>query len=159
MARVLPAPGTGRKRKFRVIWWVMFDQTPEEGGRQPGRAPSINVLGGPLVPCSVAPLTGFFRDACCNTGREDVGLHTVCAVMTAEFLAFSKAAGNDLSTPMPQYGFSGLKPGDRWCLCAARWKEALDAGAAPQIVLEATHAVTLQIVPLETLKKYAVRPQ
>lgn len=137
----------------------MFDQTPEEGGRQPGRAPSINVLGGPLVPCSVAPLTGFFRDACCNTGREDVGLHTVCAVMTAEFLAFSKAAGNDLSTPMPQYGFSGLKPGDRWCLCAARWKEALDAGAAPQIVLEATHAVTLQIVPLETLKKYAVRPQ
>ena len=159
MARVLPAPGTGRKRKFRVIWWVMFDQTPEEGGRQPGRAPSINVLGGPLVPCSVAPLTGFFRDACCNTGREDVGLHTVCAVMTAEFLAFSKAAGNDLSTPMPQYGFSGLKPGDRWCLCAARWKEALDAGAAPQIVLEATHAVTLQIVPLETLKKYALRPQ
>ena len=104
-------------------------------------------------------MTGFYRDGCCNTGREDVGLHTVCVVMTAEFLAFSKAAGNDLSTPMPQYGFAGLKPGDRWCLCASRWKEALDAGAPPQVVLEATHAVTLHIVPLEELKKYAVRLQ
>jgi len=101
----------------------------------------------------------FYRDACCNTGREDMGLHTVCVVMTAEFLAFSKARGNDLSTPMPAYGFAGVKPGDRWCLCAARWKEALDAGMAPQVVLEATHAVTLQIVPLEELKKYAVRLQ
>jgi uncharacterized protein (DUF2237 family) len=88
-----------------------------------------------------------------------MGLHTVCAVMTAEFLAFSKAQGNDLSTPMPEYGFAGLKPGDRWCLCAARWKEALNANAAPQVVLEATHAVTLQVVPLEELKKYAARPQ
>ena len=112
--------------------------------------------------CSPAPIsrvTGFYRDGCCNTGREDVGLHTVCVVMTAEFLAFSKAQGNDLSTPMPQYGFAGLKPGDRWCLCASRWKEALDAGAAPQVVLEATHAVTLHVVPLEELKKYAVRLQ
>src|SRR5215467_13066594 len=105
----------------------MFDQTPEEG--RPGRVPSINVLGGALQPCSREPMTGFYRDGCCNTGREDLGLHTVCVVMTAEFLAFSKAHGNDLSTPMPQYGFAGLKPGDRWCLCAVRWKEALEAGA------------------------------
>jgi len=135
----------------------MFDQTPEEG--RPGRAPSINVLGGALQPCSHQPPTGFYRDGCCNTGREDVGLHTVCVVMTAPFLDFSRARGNDLSTPMPQYGFAGLKPGDRWCLCASRWKEALDAGAAPQVVLEATHAVTLQVVPLAELKKYAFRLQ
>ena len=118
-----------------------------------------NVLGSELEPCGSEPLTGFYRDGCCNTGREDVGLHTVCCVVTAAFLAFSKARGNDLSTPLPQYGFHGLKPGDRWCLCAERWKEALDAGNAPQVVLEATHAVTLQIVPLEELKKYAVRLQ
>jgi hypothetical protein len=135
----------------------MFDQTPEEG--RPGRSPSINVLGGPLKPCSTEPLTGFYRDGCCNTGREDVGLHTVCVVLTREFLAFSKAAGNDLSTPMPQYGFAGLNPGDRWCLCAARWKEALDGGAPPQVVLEATHAATLKVVSLAELKKYAVKLQ
>jgi uncharacterized protein (DUF2237 family) len=135
----------------------MFDQTPEDGGR--GRAPSLNVLGGPLLPCSATPLTGFYRDGCCNTGREDLGLHTVCVIMTAEFLAFSKAHGNDLSTPMPEYGFAGLKPGDRWCLCAARSKEALDAGSAPQVVLEATHALTLHVVSLEDLKKYAVKPR
>ena len=115
-----------------------------------------NVLGGELVPCSLAPRTGFFRNGCCETGPEDVGLHTVCAVMTAEFLAFSKAAGNDLSTPMPEYGFPGLKPGDRWCLCAPRWKEALDAGMAPQVVLEATHEETLAICPLGVLRDYAV---
>ncbi len=139
----------------------MFDQTPEEGrpGRAPSIAPSINVLGGALQPCSHQPPTGFYRDGCCNTGRDDLGLHTVCCVMTAAFLAFSKAHGNDLSTPMRQFGFAGLKPGDRWCLCAARWKEALDAGSAPQVVLEATHAVTLQIVSLEELKKYAVKLQ
>ncbi len=134
----------------------MFDQSPEEGGH--GRAPSINVLGGVLEPCSTSPVTGFYRDGCCNTGREDAGLHTVCAVMTAEFLAFSKARGNDLSTPLPQYGFAGLKPGDRWCLCAMRWKEALDAGAAPLAVLEATHAVTLHIVSLDDLKAHAASP-
>jgi uncharacterized protein (DUF2237 family) len=117
---------------------------------------ALNVLGGELVPCSNAPMTGFFRNGCCETGPEDVGLHTVCAVMTAEFLAFSKAAGNDLTTPMPQYGFPGLKPGDRWCLCAPRWKEALDAGMAPQVVLEATHEETLAIMPLGVLKDYAV---
>jgi uncharacterized protein len=135
----------------------MFDQTPEEG--RPGRAPSINVLGGALQPCSHQPPTGFYRDGCCNTGREDVGLHTVCVVMTGPFLDFSKAQGNDLITPMPQYGFVGLKPGDRWCLCASRWKEALDAGVAPQVVLDATHAVTLHIVPLAELKRYAFRLQ
>ena len=134
----------------------MFDQTPEEG--RPGRAPSVNVLGGALQPCSLQPVTGFFRDGCCNTGAEDVGLHTVCVVMTATFLAFSKAEGNDLSTPMPQYGFAGLVPGDHWCLCASRWKDAFDAGAAPQVVLEATHAATLRVVALDDLKKHAFRP-
>jgi hypothetical protein len=115
-----------------------------------------NVLGGELMPCSTRPLTGYFRNGCCETGPDDLGLHTVCAVMTAEFLAFSKAAGNDLSTPSPLNGFPGLKPGDRWCLCAPRWKEALDAGAAPQLVLDATHEETLAIVPLGVLKDYAV---
>ncbi len=114
-----------------------------------------NVLGTELRPCSVAPMTGFFRNGCCETSHDDTGLHTVCAVMTADFLAFSRAAGNDLSTPMPEHGFDGLKPGDRWCLCAPRWKEALDAGAAPQLVLEATHEETLAIVPLGVLKDYA----
>ena len=134
----------------------MFDQTPEEG--RPGRAPSVNVLGGALQPCSTQPVTGFYRDGCCNTGAEDLGLHTVCVVTTAEFLAFSKSRGNDLSTPMPQYGFAGLKPGDRWCLCASRWKEAFDAGAAPQVVLEATHQRTLDIVPLALLRAHAADP-
>lgn len=115
-----------------------------------------NVLGEELVPCSMDPVTGFFRNGCCETGPHDVGMHTVCAVMTAEFLAFSKSMGNDLSTPRPDFGFDGLKPGDRWCLCAPRWKEALDAGAAPQVVLESTHEETLAIVPLGVLKDYAV---
>ena len=114
-----------------------------------------NVLGTELQPCSLDPVTGFFRNGCCETTAEDTGMHTVCAVMTAEFLAFSAAMGNDLSTPAPEYGFSGLKPGDRWCLCAPRWKEALDAGAAPRIVLEATHEETLAIVPLGVLKDHA----
>jgi uncharacterized protein (DUF2237 family) len=135
----------------------MFDQTPEQG-RPDRRAPSINVLGGVLEPCSTRPVTGFYRDGCCNTGAEDIGLHTVCVVLTAEFLLFSKSRGNDLSTPMPQYGFPGLKPGDRWCLCASRWKEAFDADVAPQVVLEATHAVTLHVVPLADLKRHAFRP-
>jgi uncharacterized protein (DUF2237 family) len=116
-----------------------------------------NVLGGELQPCSVSPMTGFFRNGCCETGAQDIGMHTVCAVMTAEFLAFSRRAGNDLSTPIPEAGFAGLKPGDRWCLCAPRWKEALDAGAAPQLVLEATHEETLAIVSLGVLKDHAVR--
>jgi len=118
-----------------------------------------NVLGEPLAECCTKPMTGFFRDGSCNTGPEDVGVHTVCTKVDAAFLAFSKAAGNDLSTPVPAFGFPGLKPGDCWCLCAERWKEALDAGMAPQVVLEATHAVTLQIVALDELKKYAVKLQ
>ena len=115
-----------------------------------------NVLGQELVPCSLDPVTGFFRNGCCETGPHDVGMHTVCAVMTAEFLEFSKRMGNDLSTPRPDLAFDGLKPGDRWCLCAPRWKEALDAGAAPNVVLESTHEETLAIVPLGVLKDYAV---
>src|SRR5208283_520862 len=115
-----------------------------------------NVLGGELLPCSTRPMTGFFRNGCCETGPEDVGLHTVCAVMTAEFLAFSKAAGNDLSTPMPEYGFPGLKPGDRWCLCAPRWKQALDADAAPRVVLRATSEGALQHCALADLVRFAI---
>jgi len=114
-----------------------------------------NVLGGPLQPCGLDPVTGFYRNGCCETGAEDMGLHTVCAIMTAEFLAYSRSVGNDLSTPMPAYRFAGLKPGDRWCLCAPRWKEALYAGAAPPVVLEATHEETLAVVDLETLRAYA----
>ena len=116
-----------------------------------------NVLGEELVPCSLDPVTGFFRNGCCETGPHDVGMHTVCAVMTAEFLAYSKSVGNDLSTPRPDLGFDGLNPGDRWCLCAPRWKEALDAGAAPKVVLECTHEETLAIVTLGVLKDHAVR--
>jgi uncharacterized protein (DUF2237 family) len=119
-------------------------------------AEARNVMGGELKSCSIDPVTGFFRNGCCETGPHDLGLHTVCAVMTAEFLAFSKAAGNDLSTPNPEYAFPGLKPGDRWCLCAPRWKEALDAGAAPKVVLAATHEETLAIVTLGVLKDHAV---
>jgi uncharacterized protein (DUF2237 family) len=115
-----------------------------------------NVLGGELAPCSRRPLTGYYRNACCETGPDDPGLHTVCAVMTAEFLAFSKSVGNDLTTPQPLNGFPGLKPGDRWCLCAPRWKEALDAGMAPPVVLEATHEETLAITTLGILKDHAV---
>ncbi len=114
-----------------------------------------NVLGGELQPCSLNPMTGFYRNGCCETGPHDLGLHTVCAVMTDEFLAFSKAMGNDLSTPRPELAFAGLKAGDRWCLCAGRWKEALDAGLAPQVVLEASHEEMLAIVPLGVLKDHA----
>ena len=114
-----------------------------------------NVLGGELAPCSLDPLTGFYRNGCCETGPEDTGQHTVCAVMTSEFLRFSYAVGNDLSTPRPEFGFAGLKPGDHWCLCAPRWKEALDAGFAPPIVLEATHEEMLAIAPLGVLKDHA----
>jgi uncharacterized protein len=123
------------------------------GGR---RRPSRNVLGEPLESCSIDPMTGFFRNGCCDTAPEDVGSHTVCAVMTAAFLDFSKARGNDLSTPVPQVGFAGLKPGDRWCLCAPRWQEALEAGQAPRIVLRATHEGALRFCSLADLKRYAI---
>jgi len=116
-----------------------------------------NVFGEKLKTCSNDPLTGFYRDGCCNTGEEDHGRHTVCVVVTKEFLQFSKKQGNDLTTPIPMYNFSGLKPGDRWCLCAARWKEAWAAGKAPLVLLEATHEATLDYVPLEELVKYAWR--
>lgn len=116
----------------------------------------INVLGEPLQPCSEEPVTGFFRDGCCNTSAEDLGRHVVCVRVTAEFLEFSRSRGNDLGTPMPEYGFPGLHPGDRWCLCAARWQEALQANAAPRVVLQSTHAAALQVVKLADLKKYAL---
>ena len=115
-----------------------------------------NVLGGELELCSTDPLTGFYRDGCCNTGQDDYGLHLVCAIMTEDFLVFSKSMGNDLSTPMPQFGFDGLKEGDRWCLCVQRWQEALEAGMAPQVVLAATHMSALEFVDLEDLKAHAV---
>ena len=120
------------------------------------KEPAINVLGGPLEPCSTAPVTGFFRDGACNTCAEDTGSHTVCAVMTAEFLAFSAYVGNDLSTPRPEYGFAGLKPGDRWCLCAARFLQAHDEGLAPRVDLAATHRRALDIVPLRVLREVAL---
>jgi uncharacterized protein (DUF2237 family) len=116
----------------------------------------LNVLGEPLQPCSEEPMTGFFRDGCCNTSPEDLGRHVVCCRVTAEFLEFSKARGNDLSTPMPQFGFPGLKPGDQWCLCAARWQEAFEAGKAPHVVLQATHAAALKVVKLKDLKQFAL---
>lgn len=114
-----------------------------------------NVLGGKLEPCSKDPMTGFYRDGCCRTGPDDHGSHTVCALVTAEFLEFSRARGNDLSTPLPAYGFPGLKDGDQWCLCAARWQEALEAGCAPRVVLEATHIRALDICSLEDLQAHA----
>ena len=114
-----------------------------------------NIFGEELIPCSRKPLTGYYRDGCCNTGNDDAGVHTVCIIATAEFLEFSKNAGNDLSTPMPQWGFPGLKPGDRWCLCASRWVEAWEAGVAPFIIPEATHEKTLEYFPLKELVKYA----
>ncbi len=117
-----------------------------------------NVLGGELQPCSLEPMTGFYRTGCCENHGDDPGMHTVCCRVTAEFLEFSKAAGNDLSTPMPQYGFGGLRPGDRWCVCAARWKEAFDAGAACDVVLESTHLSTLEYVDLADLQRHAVGP-
>jgi hypothetical protein len=115
-----------------------------------------NVLGGPLGTCSDKPLTGFFRDGCCNTSDDDVGSHTVCVVLTADFLEFSQARGNDLSTPHPEFDFPGLQPGNRWCLCAARWREALHAGKAPQVVLNATNEAVLSIVSLDDLKRLAI---
>ncbi len=115
-----------------------------------------NVLGEPLEICAIKPMSGFYRDGCCNTGPEDVGSHTVCAVMTAEFLEFSKSHGNDLSTPVPEFGFPGLKPGDRWCLCAPRWQEALEAKQAPRVVLRATHEGALSHCSLADLKRLAV---
>ena|SRR6516162_6508387 len=113
--------------------------------------PDVNVVGGRLLECSAAPLTGFYRTGCCSTGPDDVGSHTVCVVVDADFLAFSRQAGNDLTTPRPEFDFPGLAPGDRWCLCAARWLEAHAAGCAPEVVLGATHARALDVIPIELL--------
>ncbi len=115
-----------------------------------------NVLGKKLEVCCTSPMTGFYRNGCCETGAEDRGLHLVCAKLTQEFLEFTKAQGNDLSTPLPMYNFPGLKPHDKWCLCVSRWLEAREAGVAPPIVLEATHQNTLKYVPLEVLQEYSV---
>lgn len=115
-----------------------------------------NVLGGELQTCSVDPLTGFYRNGCCDTGAEDVGVHTVCVQVTEAFLEFSQGVGNDLSTPHPSHGFAGLLPGDRWCLCASRWQQALEAGVAPPVVLEATHLLTLEWVDLSDLQAHAL---
>lgn len=117
---------------------------------------SLNVFDEPLEPCGTDPVTGFFRDGCCNTSGQDGGSHTVCAVLTEEFLEFSRARGNDLVTPRPEFGFPGLKPGDRWCLCASRWAEAERHGAAPPVNLRATHRRALERVPLETLRRYTL---
>jgi uncharacterized protein (DUF2237 family) len=117
---------------------------------------ALNVFGQPLVPCGLDPLTGFYRDGCCNTDYDDTGIHVVCVRVTREFLEFSKKRGNDLTTPIPEAGFPGLKPGNQWCLCAGRWKEALDAGMAPPVVLAATHEEALAVVPLADLKRHAV---
>jgi len=119
-------------------------------------ADAKNVLGEILESCSEDPLTGYFRDGCCNTDRTDTSLHTVCTRVTAEFLEFSRARGNDLMTPVPAFGFPGLKPGDQWCLCAARWREALEAGVAPRVRLRATHLKTLDVVSLADLKRHAL---
>ncbi|MEM9856372.1 MAG: DUF2237 domain-containing protein [Bacteroidota bacterium] len=116
----------------------------------------LNIFGEQLIVCSTHPLTGFYRDGCCHTGPMDTGTHTVCAVMTSAFLSFTKKRGNDLSTPIPEYRFPGLKPGDRWCLCVNRWKEALDAGVAPKVVLEATNEKTLEVVSMQQLIDHAV---
>jgi len=115
-----------------------------------------NVLGGILGSCSEQPMTGFFRDGCCNTSDEDFGSHTICVVLTADFLEFSRARGNDLSTPRPEFAFPGLQPGERWCLCAARWREALHAGKAPRVVLNSTNEACLLIVSLDDLKRHAI---
>lgn len=115
-----------------------------------------NVLGGTLVACSMKPRTGFFRDGCCNTGAADQGLHLICAQMTREFLEFARRQGNDLITPMPQFEFPGLKPGDRWCVCAGTWRQAFEAGIAPPVVLESTHEEALAVIPLEALRAHAL---
>lgn len=120
---------------------------------------SKNIFGEPLIACGTDPMTGFYRDGCCNTGPMDAGTHTVCAIMTEDFLAFTKAKGNDLSTPVPQYQFPGLRPGDKWCLCVNRWKEALAAGVAPPIIPEATHEMSLEFVTMDQLIQHAFKSQ
>ena len=122
-----------------------------------GQGSPVNVLGGKLEACCYKPMTGYYRDGFCNTGPQDYGVHVVCAIMTEEFLNYSSSCGNDLITPLPRYNFPGLKPGDQWCLCASRWKEAAEAGMACPVILESTHKNALQLIELDLLKKYAVK--
>ena len=142
----------GRQHRYAETA-MLRDESGHGGGR---RSAPRNVLGEQLEICSMSPMTGFFRDGCCNTAQQDFGSHTVCVIMTAAFLEFSRSRGNDLSTPMPEYGFPGLKPGDRWCLCAPRWQEALEAGQAPRVVLRATQEGALDHCSLPDLKRFAV---
>jgi uncharacterized protein len=137
----------------------MADEAKRDQGLDRELGKGLNVLGGPLVACSFDPLTGFFRDGCCHTGPHDLGSHTVCARVTDEFLDFSREQGNDLVTPRPEYRFRGLKAGDRWCVCAARWLEAFEAGVAPPVVLEATHQAAMRIVPLQVLLAHTWSPR
>ncbi len=137
-----------KQQKSRITLWVQCSFTNM----------AKNIFGENLIPCGTDPLTGFYRDGCCETGIDDLGTHTVCAVMNEAFLTFTKSRGNDLSSPIPAYNFPGLKPGDRWCLCASRWLEAHKAGMAPQVILEATHEKTLTFISLNELVKYAFKP-
>ncbi|WP_424926477.1 DUF2237 family protein [Amaricoccus tamworthensis] len=125
---------------------------------QEDRAPSLNVYGDPLKPCGFDPKTGYFRDGCCNTGPMDRGKHVVCVRVTEEFLIYSRLRGNDLITPRPEYGFTGLREGDRWCLCAERWLEAADFGTAPKVILASTHQSALSVIPMELLEEHALTP-
>ena len=135
---------------------IPLSQTENPAAAMPWPENQTSVLDEPLAVCSISPMTGFVRNGCCETGPEDVGSHTVCVEVTAEFLAFSKSRGNDLSTPIPAFEFPGLKPGDRWCLCAARWQEALEAGAAPKVVMRATHQRALEIIGFSDLSRHAI---
>jgi hypothetical protein len=135
--------------------WYRRGAMPEEFDPEPRAAAARNVLGGPLKECCRSPVTGFFRNGRCDTCAEDAGLHVVCVEVTEEFLQFSAVVGNDLGTPRPEFDFPGLTPGDRWCLCAARWKQAYDAGVAPPVILGATHREALRVVPLEELQEHA----
>lgn len=134
----------------------MSDKSANDNRESAPSTRQRNVLGAPLTPCSMAPLTGAFRTGCCETAPSDHGLHVVCAEVTAEFLAYTRARGNDLSTPRPEFRFPGLKPGDRWCLCASRWLEAYEAGAAPPVVLSATQEQALSVIPMATLRERAI---
>jgi uncharacterized protein (DUF2237 family) len=142
--------GIGVGYRFDMI--RRADETPDPADR------IFNVLGGPLQVCGEDPMTGYFRTGCCETGPSDLGSHTVCAVMTDQFLAFSRSQGNDLITPRPEIRFPGLKAGNRWCLCVTRWAEAYEAGVAPPVVLKATHRGALKVVTMEALREYAVQP-
>ncbi len=151
----MDTPYRGLDRSAMLFMRACSDQTSKPLDLAMSIHGSINVLGTALMACSYDPVTGFFRDGCCETGPQDLGSHTVCCKLSEGFLSFSKSVGNDLSTPLPQYRFPGLKPGDRWCVCASRWLQAYEAGFAPPVILEATHEAALRIVPLEALMEMA----